>query len=263
LFTFFCEIIPANLKFNLTNQLNFSKHQVKVQRIMSENFGIDLIFETQRGNIQSENDVLMIVVHWILCKNEFRNVGIGDNRVFSDEDRPTELLPQGWNQVQTNYALRYVLNKTNQIYILHGIVSDNDLLVNFLDAKTLKTATVLLKTKEIVRSKTGTTLDSYVPDAQSIIDQITKDVIKPLIEPPATENPRTSQSTNTDPDSRIGPLYRPPGYTNPSFFDPLRHDPLRDIGRGDLDPFGRGGGSIFRPDLRHQPGPFNPLAPGG
>lgn len=46
---------------------------------MSLNFGIDLIFETQRGNIQSENDVLVILVHWILCKNEFRNVGIGDN----------------------------------------------------------------------------------------------------------------------------------------------------------------------------------------
>lgn len=226
---------------------------------MSANFGIDLIFETQRGNIKSENDVLMIVVHWILCKNEFRNVGIGDNRVFSDQDRPTELLPQGWNQEQTNYALRYVLN--NQIFILHGIVSDNDLLVNFLDAQTLKTSTVLLKTKEIVRSTTGTTLDSYVPDAQSVIDQVTKDVIKPLIEPPATENPRTSQSTNTDPEpiSRIGPIYRPPNYYN----DPFRQDPLRDIGRGDLDPFGRGGGSIFRPDLRHQPGPFNPLAPGG
>jgi PI31 proteasome regulator N-terminal len=46
---------------------------------MSSNFGIDLIFETQRGNIRSENDVLMIIVHWILCKKEFRCVGIGDN----------------------------------------------------------------------------------------------------------------------------------------------------------------------------------------
>lgn len=46
---------------------------------MASNFGIDLIFETQRGNIQSENDVLVLVIHWILCKNDFRNVGIGDN----------------------------------------------------------------------------------------------------------------------------------------------------------------------------------------
>lgn len=46
---------------------------------MSANFGIDLIFETQRGNIQGENDVLIVLIHWILCKNDFRNVGIGDN----------------------------------------------------------------------------------------------------------------------------------------------------------------------------------------
>lgn len=49
---------------------------------MSSNFGIDLIFETQRGNIKSENDVLIILVHWMMCKNEFRNVGIGDNVCF-------------------------------------------------------------------------------------------------------------------------------------------------------------------------------------
>lgn len=41
--------------------------------------------------------------------------------------------------------------------------------------------------------------------------------------------------------------------------DPLRVlDPLRDIGRGDLDPFGRGGGMLFNP-----PGmPFQPSFPG-
>jgi hypothetical protein len=46
---------------------------------MASNFGIDLLFETQRGNIKSDNDILIIVIHYILCKNDFRNVGIGDN----------------------------------------------------------------------------------------------------------------------------------------------------------------------------------------
>lgn len=32
-------------------------------------------------------------------------------------------------------------------------------------------------------------------------------------------------------------------------------DPLRDIGRGDLDPFGQGGGMLFNPPGR----PFNPM----
>lgn len=46
---------------------------------MSSNFGIDLLFETQKGNIRSENDVLIVIIHWILCKNNFRSVGVGDN----------------------------------------------------------------------------------------------------------------------------------------------------------------------------------------
>lgn len=43
------------------------------------NFGIDLLFETQKGNIRSENDALIIVIHWVLCKSNFRSVGVGDN----------------------------------------------------------------------------------------------------------------------------------------------------------------------------------------
>lgn len=46
---------------------------------MASHFGIDLVLETQKGNIRSENDVLIVLVHWFLCKNNFRNVGLGDN----------------------------------------------------------------------------------------------------------------------------------------------------------------------------------------
>lgn len=182
-------------------------------------------------------------------------------KVFSDEDRPSELLPQGWNQEQSAYTLRYTKNK--EIFILHGIVSDETLLVNLLDAKTLKTSTVVLKTREIVKSVTGTTLDDFIPRPQTFIDQVTKEIIKPLEnqDPPASETTQASRSTTTDP-----LLVRPPNPVVPGMFqDPFRDifNPLRDVGRGDLDPFGRGGGMLFRPDLRHQVGPFNPLMPGG
>jgi proteasome inhibitor subunit 1 (PI31) len=161
--------------------------------------------------------------------------------------------------------LRYTVNK--DIYILHGIVSGETLLVNILEGKTLKTATVVLKTKEIVKSKTGVTFNDYVSDSQPVIDQISKDIIKPILaQPPSAEDNPQSRSTSVDP-LMIGPP-RIPG--PPMYYDP-RRDPFGDpfggglggVGRGDLDPFGRGGGSIFRPDLRHRPGPFNPIAPDG
>lgn len=43
------------------------------------NFGIDLLLESQKANIRSENDILVIFMHWVLCKNNLRNVGVGDN----------------------------------------------------------------------------------------------------------------------------------------------------------------------------------------
>lgn len=43
------------------------------------NFGIDLLLESQKAKIKSNNDILVIIVHWLLCKNNLRNVGVGDN----------------------------------------------------------------------------------------------------------------------------------------------------------------------------------------
>jgi predicted acetyltransferase len=45
---------------------------------MSE-FGFHLFLESQKPNIQSKNDVLVIFMHWMFVKNKFRNIGIGDN----------------------------------------------------------------------------------------------------------------------------------------------------------------------------------------
>ena len=47
------------------------------------NFGVDLLLESQKANIKSNSDVLVIVMHWMLCKNNLRNVGVGDNVSFS------------------------------------------------------------------------------------------------------------------------------------------------------------------------------------
>lgn len=43
------------------------------------NFGIDLLFASQKTNIRSPHDVLMIAFHWMLCKNNLRNSGLGEN----------------------------------------------------------------------------------------------------------------------------------------------------------------------------------------
>lgn len=44
-----------------------------------ETFGIDLLLDSQRNNIKTKNDILVIFMHWMLVKNKVKNVGVGDN----------------------------------------------------------------------------------------------------------------------------------------------------------------------------------------
>jgi proteasome inhibitor subunit 1 (PI31) len=182
-------------------------------------------------------------------------------KIFSEEDRPSELLPAGWNQIQTNYTLRYTLNK--QVFILYGIVSDDTIIINLLDCKTLKTLGMVLKTKEVVKSQNGTTLDDYVNDSKKIIDNMTSEIVKPLLNQEAKDESSTNSNNqrNTDP-----LLVRPPRPGVPYAVDPVAGavpyfprnlDPIRDVGRADLNPFGGGGGMLFQPDF-HPRHPFGP-----
>jgi proteasome inhibitor subunit 1 (PI31) len=127
----------------------------------------------------------------------------------------------------------------------------------FQDGKTLKTVGLVFKTKEVVKSKTGIGLDDYVNDSQSIINRMTEEIVKPLTdpEPAAAAASNSERPRNTDP-----LLVRPPRPLGPPLFDP-RADPLYGIGRGDLDPFGRGGGMIFDPLFRPNFNPMNPNNP--
>lgn len=127
-------------------------------------------------------------------------------------------------------------------------------MVNLLDGKTLKTVGLVFKTHEVIKSKVGTTLDDYVNNSNNIIGKLNEEIIKPILSQGTEKRSAKPSSSRFDDPLLVRPVV-PPMYQDR---DPLRniHDPLRDIGRGDLDPFGRGGGMIFQPNL-----PFDPLRP--
>jgi hypothetical protein len=85
--------------------------------------------------------------------------------------------------------LRYTLDK--QIYILYGIVSNELLIMNLLDAKTLNASSLVFKTSEIVKSKTGSTLDDFITSSAELILRMTDEIIKPILEKP--KNPSMPQ----------------------------------------------------------------------
>lgn len=91
--------------------------------------------------------------------------------------------------------------------------------------KTLKTLGLIFKTNEVVKSKKGTTLDDYVYNGQDIINQITNEIVEPVL------NQKTGNY------SRKNPLLIQP--SRPAYLDSrsLMRNPLRNIGRGNNDLF--------------------------
>ena len=77
-----------------------------------------------------------------------------------------------------------------------------------------------------------------------------EEIVKPILQIP--ESPKNAEPSRpvSNPSQPLPPLRR-----NYSEDNRLR-DPLRNIGRGDLNPFGQGGGMIFQPDLPFGPGGF-------
>ena len=124
----------------------------------------------------------------------------------------------------------------------------------------MKAESLVFEVNKIVKSKTGATLDDFVFDSEALIKRIDDEIIQPTLKKFEKKEAAASQSNPllVRPPSLIDPRYGSSGGYH--FQDRIR-DPLRDIGRGDLDPFGRGGGMIFRPDEPFRPGGFGPLGP--
>lgn len=77
-----------------------------------------------------------------------------------------------------------------------------------------------------------------------------EEIVKPILQTP--ESPKAGEPSRpvSNPTQQLPPLRR--NYAE----DNRMRDPLRNIGRGDLNPFGQGGGMIFQPDLPFGPGGF-------
>lgn len=107
----------------------------------------------------------------------------------------------------------------------------------------------------------GVTLDDFVNDSEAVIKRVNEEIVNPILKP-------SSEKETSEP-KRDPLLIQPqrPILVQPHFGQPSFYDPLRDIGRGDLDPFGRGGGSLFRPPMpginRPGPGGIGGLGPHG
>ncbi|XP_023176667.1 proteasome inhibitor PI31 subunit [Drosophila hydei] len=233
-------------------------------------YGWDLLFKTVEGKIDKKSDILIVLVHFLLTKHyKFRCVGIGDDKTLPEDEVGTELLPDHWNGDNTKYSLRYVHNKV--LYLLLGHITEDALIVNLLDINTKTVSNICITPETLVDHVKGG-ITKIMPTVTDIVERFRKELCDPVFTGNSREATTQTQITNqTTPASTADPLRigepRRPGSYMPHGFEP-RPFGFPDIGRGDLDPLGRGSGNLYpfpgNPGLaRFDPiNPWNPRNPG-
>ncbi|XP_018803617.1 PREDICTED: proteasome inhibitor PI31 subunit isoform X1 [Bactrocera latifrons] len=232
-------------------------------------FGWDLLYKTIEKTVDKKSDVLIALAHFLLVKHyKMQCIGIGEDKTVSTEDVGSELLPEGWNDRGKRYALRYLHN--GRLYLLIGHNTEDFITMNLLDVKDTKVTNITLNPQEWIKQLKGT-LNTMMPEASLISDRYRKELVDPVF----TGNTReVTTQTNVNQETRapnfrdplaIGGPMRPGG----SFRMEPRPFGFPDVGRGDLDPLGRGGpGNLFpmpsRPDFNAGLNPrFDPVGPDG
>ncbi|XP_049883187.1 proteasome inhibitor PI31 subunit isoform X2 [Pectinophora gossypiella] len=219
-------------------------------------FGWDLTFKTVEKDIKRNSDVLVSFIHWNLTKRGFRTIGIGDERTLTGDEEKSELLPAGWNDKE-NYTLRYVLD--GKLFILHGLNTDGNLIVNLMKCEDLAVSNIALKIDDAVKEVKGS-IEKMIPNHKDLMFSIRRDLIDTIV---GRIMVTTETQTSRTPSSRGLPV------------DPLRV-PSRPLPQPDtpnlwgsvppgarFDPFGPPGGPMpgrrpNAPDADHLPPPgFN------
>lgn len=130
------------------------------------------------------------------------------------------------------------------------------MIVNLLQVKTLNVSNTTFQIDTTVKALKGS-ISTLVPEVATVLDRVRRELLVPVFE----SNKKDGETqTKKEPEKTERVDVRP---ANPLLVGPrfgpgsVGSDPLGvgSVGRGDLDPFGRGGGMIFEP-----PGGFNPLA---
>ncbi|VVC44255.1 PI31 proteasome regulator, N-terminal [Cinara cedri] len=240
---------------------------------MTENYPKfwSLTFDMFKKDVKKVEDNLIILVHWVMLKNDFQMLGLKneENESKIDEnEEATDNLPPNWSQNIT-YKFRYIRNK--QLFLLNGIKTGDILIFNFYNVMTKKvSSTSFGDINDIVQMMNDMTHNN---DEKKKFNVVVDLLEKDLIEPMQLENEEKKVvSTQTDSvDSNLSSIEVSPDLSK--YFNRrmgMRNSGSQPYGLPDLDPLGRtfpgSGGMLFDPFRRSRVprvSPFparNPLA---
>jgi len=208
--------------------------------------GLETFFPSTE--IRCKSDVIVAAVHWGMILAGYRCVGINSKKkgATAPDCVRSEALPEGWNNNNDLYTLKYKHENGTQ-YIVKIILVDNALLVNVLNSSN----DVTLATSINIDSHVNDDLSSYraYKDPGALYNHIMQHIITPLASQRTTAKENvTHPRHNTKDADNTEESHPPPESGQPVGIARPRRDyedhPLA-IGRGDLDPLGQTAGGML------------------
>ncbi|EAA04611.3 AGAP007418-PA [Anopheles gambiae str. PEST] len=233
----------------------------------SDLFGLEMLWKLESANLADKADAMMLFVHWFLVRNGFRNVGVGDDKTLNNAVDQSELLPEGWNGNNKSYALRYIMN--NELYILHGTLSNDTMIVNLLQAQSLQVSNAAFNLDKTITSFNDSNLTNVVVSIDDQITRLQTELIKPLCDGGSKSSSTQTLISSSPSPAQVNVV--PAG--GPRRIQVLRPSGLLlpfgggGVGRGDLNPLGGvvgggGGGGMLMDPMNMGPGRVDPFLPG-
>ncbi|XP_037951664.1 uncharacterized protein LOC119682324 isoform X2 [Teleopsis dalmanni] len=119
--------------------------------------------------INKKSDIIVALIHcFLVSEMNFRCIGNGEDKILMDDEIGSEDLPDGWNENDNRYALRYVYG--NRLYILFGHVVNDCVLLNILNVSTGKVSNILLNPENLVND-----------DIPTILERSRQELIEPVV----------------------------------------------------------------------------------
>lgn len=172
-------------------------------------------------------------------------------RELLDTDTPSELLPAGWHENKETYYLRYFNAEASKVLVLDVTMASQDEAVITIAGDEEVTKGFTMNVPDYLgeldlATNTKTKIHHIMPRIDELMYKFLI-LFRQLVPPEQKDAATTAGAATPAPQGSvpIGPRPTQPGAT-PLNSDILR-DPMaqfRDVGRGDLDPFHRGGGML-------------------
>ncbi|XP_067648101.1 DNA ligase 1-like [Eurosta solidaginis] len=127
------------------------------------------------GNLKSKSDLVIAFTHYILTKNGFRCLGLGDDKTYAENASGSINLPEGWNNFP-KYAIRYIYNR--MLHILLAVHLEHRLVINLLNTRTNVVTNITVFPEITVRSTSSGQIDKLIPNPEKLAQSLYSNLIQ-------------------------------------------------------------------------------------